>query len=400
MLAAASEAAAARLMERSLKNDFHPCTFAPLSVWARLILENRGVARPYWGRAARILALSALAAPLRVAESLIHSRRVNGVVLDPPPLFILGFARSGTTHLQNLITQDARFGYFTTWQGATSAFSLIGRGRLKRLMEKGMAASGEGERTRPMDNVKITLDTPQEEDLALANVSPMSFVHQLSFPRRTLPLFDRYVMMGAGADGEASGELSPRELRRWERDYLGVLRKAALLAGGKHMVFRNTVNTARADHLLRLFPRARFINIVRNPYTVYPSLLHLYRTLLPLYQLDRHDREEMERLLVEMYRRVMTKYLRDRERIPAGQLAEVRYEDLERDPLGELARLYRELDLPGWSDAEPRVAAYLRTLSGYRKNRLPMDRGNIDRVSEHWGFAVDAWDYEPPGAGE
>ena len=382
-----------------MKNDFHPCAFAPLSVWARLILENRGVARPYWSRAARVLALSALTTPLRVAESLIWSRQVNEVVLDPPPLFILGFARSGTTHLQNLITQDARFGYFTTWQGATSAFSLTGRGWLKRLMEKGIAASGEGEQTRPMDNVKITLDSPQEEDLALANASHASFIHQLSFPRRTLPLFDKYVMMGTDADGESSGKLPPRELRRWERDYLGVLRKAALLAGGKPMVFRNTVNTARADHLLRLFPRAKFINIVRNPYAVYPSVLHLYRTLLPLYQLDRYDREEMERLLVEMYRRVMAKYLRDRERIPAGQLAEVRYEDLDRDPLGETARLYRELDLPGWSDAEPRVAAYLRTLSGYRKNRLSMDRGDIDRVSEHWGFAVDAWGYEPPGAG-
>lgn len=382
-----------------MRNDFHPCSFAPLSVWARLVFENRGIARPYWGRAARILALSALTAPLRVAESLLHSRQVNEVVLAPPPLFILGFARSGTTHLQNLITQDARFGYFTTWQGATAAFSLIGRGRLKRLMEKGMAASGEGERTRPMDNVKITLDTPQEEDLALANVSPMSFVHQLSFPRRTMQLLDKYVMMGTRADGEPSGGLSPRELSRWERTYLRVLRKTSLLAGGKPLVLRNTVNTGRVDHLLRLFPQAKFIHIVRNPYTVYPSVLHLYRTLFPLYQLDHYDQEEVERFIVEIYRQVMAKYLRDRARIPPGQLAEVRYEDLERDPLGALARLYRELDLPGWNEARPRVEAYLRTLSRYRKNSFSMDRTDLDRVAEHWGFAVDAWGYEPPPTG-
>ena len=383
-----------------MKNDFHPCSFAPLSVWARLVLENRGIARPYWGRAARILALSTLAAPLRVAERLTYAERVNAVVLEPPPLFILGFARSGTTHLQNLITQDARFGYFTNWQGAAASFSLIGRGWLKRLMEKGMAkASGGREQTRPMDNVKISLDSPQEEDLALANESRMSLIHQLSFPRRTMQLFDKYVMMGTRADGEPSGGLSPRELSRWERTYLNVLRKTSLLADGKPLVLRNTVNTGRVDHLLRLFPQAKFIHIVRNPYTVYPSVLHLYRTLFPLYQLDHYDQEEVERFVVEIYRQVMAKYLRDRARIPPGQLAEVRYEDLERDPLGALARLYRELDLPGWNEARPRVEAYLRTLSHYRKNSFSMDRADLDRVTEHWGFAVEAWGYEPPPAG-
>ena len=74
----------------------------------------------------------------------------------------------------------------------------------------------------------------------------------------------------------------------------------------------------------------------------------------------------------------------------------MRYEDLERDPLGALARLYGELDLPDWSDAKPAVEAYLQTLSGYRKNKLPMARTDIERVSEQWRFAVETWGYEPP----
>ena len=380
-----------------MKNDFHPCSFAPLSVWAKLIIENRGIARPYWGRAAGILAMSALASPLRIAERLAYSRRVNKVVLDPPPLFILGFGRSGTTHLQNLITQDTRFGYFSTYQGATSTFALTGHDWLKRLFEKGMAkASGGKEQTRPMDNVKISMDTPQEEDLAVANESHMSFVHQLSFPQRSMRWLNKYVLLGATVDG--GGGLSSRELSHWERTYLGVVRKASLLADGKPLVLRNTVNMARADHLLRLFPKGKFIHIVRNPYTVYPSLLHLYRTLLPLYQLDHYDWPEMERFLVEAYRRTMTKFLRDREGVLRGRLAEVRYEDLERDPLGELERLYAELDLPAWGVCRPQVELYLGTLSGYRKNRFTMSQADIDRVTESWGFAVDAWGYEPPRA--
>ena len=373
-----------------MDNDFHPCTFAPLSVWLRLLYDNGGVPRPYWGRAARILSLSAATSPLRLAEYLKHSRRVDRTALASP-LFVLGYGRSGTTHLQNLLAQDARYGYFATWQGAASPFALIGSGWLKRLIARGMASAGD--QTRPMDNVKISLDTPQEEDLALANLSPASFIHQLSFPQQTLRMFEKWVLLDADA-------LSPAELRHWERTYLRVLRKAALLADGKPLLLRNTVNIGRVDHLLRLFPDAKFLHIVRNPYAVHASVLHLYRTLLPLYQLDSFDWDQIETWLMQMYRRTMTKYLRDRQRIPPGRLAELRYEDLERDPLGELARVYQELDLPDWSVAEPAVNAYLHELSGYQKNKLPMQRTDIERVSEHWGFAVDAWGYAAPAVSD
>ncbi len=103
----------------------------------------------------------------------------------------------------------------------------------------------------------------------------------------------------------------------------------------------------------------------------------------------------MEELLVNAYRRVMSKYLADRVLVPDGPLAEVRFEDLERNPLGELERLYAEL-VPAWQNARTHIEAYLQTLSGYRKNSLRFDQSIIDRVDEHWRFAVDAWNYQVP----
>ena len=374
-----------------MRNEFHPSTFAPPLVWARLILANRGVSPRYWGRLAQILALSALVTPLRLAEWLRHSRKLARVRFAEPPLFVLGFARSGTTHLQNLLAHDPRYGFLTAYQMVVPTFSLIGRGRLKRLMDKGMQA--QGDQTRPMDQVKITLDSPQEEDVAVSNTSHRSFVHALSFPGLARRLYERYALMGGGA---AEEPLPERELRRWERDYLRVLRKMTLHAGGRPLLLRNTVSTGRVEHLLRLFPDAKFVHIVRNPYTVYPSVRHLYRTLLPLYRLDDYDWPEFEDLLAEMYVGVMKKYLADRALIPEGRLAEVRFEDLERDPLGELERVYGELDLPGWEAARPEVESYLQSLRGYRKNRFDFDPALLRRVEERWGFALREWNYAPP----
>ena len=374
-----------------MRNDFHPLTFAPPLVWLRLIRANRGVPKPYWGKLARILATTAMATPLRLAEWLLYSRQVANTKIEHAPLFVLGFARSGTTHLQNLLTRDPTYGYLTTFQMVLPSFSLVGRGWLKRRMEKGMKDMGE--QTRGVDNVKVDLDTPQEENVALANLSDRSFAHQISFPQQGRRLFEKYVLMGADPAGE---RLTASELRQWEQEYLRVLRKMTLHADGRQLLLRNTVNTGRADHLLRLFPDAKFIHIVRNPYNVYPSLMKLYRTMLPLYQLDDYDWSEVEEFLVEIYVRVMQKYLADRALIPAGHLAEVRFEDLERDPLGELARLYAELDLPNWENAQPHVAAYLKTIADYRKNVFQLDQAIIDRVDEKWRFAIEAWNYQPP----
>ena len=381
-----------------MKDDFHPCTFASPLLWMRLVWDNGGIPRRYWRKFAGILAMSAPATPLRLAEWAVFSRKITRTPIDKPPLFVLGFPRTGSTHLQNLLAQDPQWGCFTTFQCVTAPFSFVASGRIRRLLEKGMAAAGE--QTRPMDNVKITLDSPQEEDVAVAAVSRLSAVHQLAFPKRGRELLAKYVMMGTGPDGTPDGSLSAQELRQWERVYVREVRKVVLHSGGKPPMLRNALNIARADHLARLFPGAKFIHIVRNPYAVYPSMMHLNRTLLPLYQLDDYDWDEVEQQLVDGYKLMMSKYMRNREQIPDERFAEVRYEDLDRDPLGELGRLYEELDLPDWSVARERIEAYLKTVAGYRKNRFTLPQATIDRITDEWGFAVDAWGYEPPPAAE
>ena len=61
------------------QNDFHPFSMARLSVWMRLAFKNGGIPRRYWGRFFKILLVSTLTLPLRIAESLVFSRRVNKV---------------------------------------------------------------------------------------------------------------------------------------------------------------------------------------------------------------------------------------------------------------------------------------------------------------------------------
>ena len=358
-------------------------SLAPLGVWLRLIRQNGGVPPRYWGRLATVLAISAATAPLRVAERLRYSpARLARVEMHKAPVYVQGFGRSGTTHLHNLLAQDPELGFVSTLQALAAPMFLVVRGRLKRLVSIGMPA------TRPMDNMPLSLDLPQEDDLALANTSLQSFMHHILFPRRTRWYLEKYVAM----------RLTGSEMAQWERAYLDVLRKATLASGGRRLVLKSPANLGRTRELLRLFPDAKFIHIVRNPYVVYRSMAHMYRNLLPMFQLDDVDPGEMDAAIRCFYAAAMGQYLKDRESIPSGQLVEVRFEDLERDPMAELERLYAELALPGWERAREPIGDYLRGLADYRKNTHEIDAQTIGIVDREWGFAVEAWGYRPPRA--
>ena len=354
---------------------------APLGVWLRLIAENGGVDSKYWGKLVKVIAISAMFAPLRVAERLVFSRsRMANVPIENPPLYIQGFARSGTTHLLNLLAQDPSFGVVSTFQAMASPVFLIGRGWLERLIANRVPE------TRPMDNMIVSLDLPQEEDVALANSSHLSSAHLLSFPRRTKEFLERYSTM----------QLTEIEMTKWETIYLDILRRATFAANGKRLVLKSPANLGRTAILRRMFPDAKFVHIVRNPYVVYQSMSHMYETMLPICQLDDADADEVAMAIRDSYVSMMKQYMLERELIPEGHLTEIRYEDLERDPLTELSRVYSELGLPGWERVREKVDIYLRKTAGYRKNVYEIDPQTIEVVNREWGFAIDEWGYQPP----
>ena len=361
----------------------HVSSLAPLGVWLRLIADNGGVPRRYWGKLARVLMISALAAPLRVAERVSYGpSKMARVKIDEPPVYIQGFGRSGTTHLLNLLAQDPAFGVVSTFQAVAAPMFLTSRGRLERLFARGVPA------TRPMDNMAVSLDLPQEEEVALANTSHLSWVHHLTFPRRARAYLTRYATM----------RLPKTDMVRWERAYLDVLRKATVASEGRRLLLKSPTNLGRTGELLRLFPDAKFIHIVRNPYVVFASMKNLYRKMLPICQLDEAEPEDLAATILDSYAAMMRQFMEDRESIPAGNLAEVRFEDLERAPAEELERLYGELSLPGWTAAREPINDYLGTLSSYRKNAHDIDQETIDAVDREWGFAVEEWGYQPPQA--
>ena len=149
--------------------------------------------------------------------------------------------------------------------------------------------------------------------------------------------------------------------------------------------------------MLRLFPGAKFIHIIRNPYDVFASMMNLYRKVIPLYQLQEVDGDMIESVVFRHFDIAVRKYMHDRESIPKRQLIEIKYEDLVADGLGTLERIYAELSLPGWDQARGPIGVPGHAFS-YQKTVFRFDQSQIDKVYREWGFAVREWGYEPPVA--
>lgn len=363
----------------------HPIALGSFRSWLQLLWHNRAIDPAYLPRAAFVTLTTLLTSPLRVWESVRYGHTIDATAVHPEPVFIVGHWRSGTTHLQNLLCQDPQFGFLSTFQAMVPGFCLSGERLLKPLLARQAARRYP---TRLIDNIPLAFDAPQEDEFAMAALCPQSFLHGFTFPQHAVEYFDRYVMFQ---------ELAKREQSDWTRTYSWMMKKITLSREGRRLVSKCCAHSARIPTLLELFPRARFIHIHRNPYDVFASTLHMHTTVLPRSQLQHVDPKRIRENVLTFYERLMKRLLKDWAAISPSRRTMVRFEDLERSPLDQLAAIYQTLDLAGYAATEPVFRRYLQSVSGYRKNEYRIDDRTIETVNDRWAFAFNWLGYDMRG---
>jgi len=183
----------------------------------------------------------------------------------------------------------------------------------------------------------------------------------------------------------------PREA--WRAVYLRTVRLASEMNGGRRLVLKSPTNTARIPELLAMFPDARFIHIHRDPYPVYDSTRQLWERVLDVTTVQRPDPVEMEQNIVYFYQMLMERYFADRSLIPPGHLVEVAQTDLAKDPVETMRRLYGELALEKFEEAESGMMETARRLASYAGQRPPSAPETIARVNQAWQFAFGPLGY-------
>ena len=368
------------LQKLALKaNLMQPLALGSFRNLMRLLKENDKIPPRFWGRAIYVSAISLFFSPLRTYQYLRYRKTFEKVKLAEDPIFVLGHWRSGTTHLHNLLTQDWRFGYISAMQViAPDLFYVVGE-PFKALLRKGTPEN------RLIDNMSWSIDSPQEEEMALGNISPYSFYHFWSFPQQAREYFDHYALFK---------DVSSEVIATWKEKYLEVLKMATLNMQGRRLVIKNPVNTGRIPVLLEIFPNAKFIYLHRDPYDVFLSTRNLHKKTLPIAQLQEISDEEVDSNILTFYAEMLKTYLDTRDQIPKRNLIEISYTELDENPLPVMRRIYNQLNFWPFARVRGRLRRYLGSLKGYKKNRYQLSPEDVQKVNERWGFAFDEWGYE------
>jgi hypothetical protein len=344
--------------------------------WLRMLAANGFAVGPaYWYIAAIASANSVTNTAFRWLVNARFGERVRATRVQPP-VFVIGHWRTGTTLLHELLIRDARFGFPDMQDCFNPNHALLTGGFFKRYMRFLLPSK------RPMDNMHMGWERPQEDEFALALLGLPSTYTDFAFPRRP--------PMHPGAL-DLSG-LSPSQLARWKRVFVRFLQEVTLRTG-KRLVLKSPPHTARVPVLVELFPDAKFIHIVRDPRVVYASTVKLWLSLARAHGLQKPEWPGLEEKVLREFRVIYDRLEEARPLLKPGQFHELRYEELVKNPLGELGTVYAALDLGDFGAARPSVEEYLRQNANYETNRHELTPEQKARIEERWGDVIRRYGY-------
>jgi hypothetical protein len=230
---------------------------------------------------------------------------------------------------------------------------------------------------RPMDDMRYSWASPQEDEFALLALGAPSPYQALLLP--SLMLEPRQLL-----DVRAR----PRDEQEcWSQSLLYFLRLLTVQQG-KAMVLKSPSHGFKLPILPFVFPQARFVIIERNPYEVFASNLKLWRTLLDMYSLDAVSADQIETFVLAAYIIHEEAMVEGIAKVNPGLLSQVRYEDLVADPIGQMERLYSELGLADFESVRLTLEQHLSSVANHQRNRFAMSAAKKARVDEKWGPVI------------
>jgi len=350
---------------------WHPRSWDGMTItaWVKMLNAARWrVAPARWPMAFVVSLLSINNSFFAALQRLIYGKKIRRTELVGAPIFIIGHWRSGTTLLHEYMMQDDQFACSDTYECfAPSHFLVSGsvfRPWVKYLMPK----------KRPMDNMAVGLERPQEDEFAICALGANSPYRDVAFPN--IDKFDE--------DYLTLRDVSESGRKRW-LDAFEYFLKALTVAYNKTLVLKSPPHTARVRTILERFPNAKFIHISRDPYTLFPSTVNLFQKLSKTHGLQiPKGGPVLEERVLRKFEKMYDAFFDDLPRIPQGALCDVSYDELIASPVETLEKIYRELDLGDFEVKREAVAKFAETQKRYKKNKFELTSEMKETIYKRW----------------
>jgi omega-hydroxy-beta-dihydromenaquinone-9 sulfotransferase len=336
--------------------------------WWSLLIEHRFRIHPIrWAMAVLVSLITPMNSLLGAVQQFWFGRRIRATAITQAPVFIIGHWRSGTTFLHELLNLDERFATPTTYQCFAPHHFVVSEWFIARFLGFLMP------KQRPMDNMAAGWYRPQEDEFALLTLGAPTPYLRMAFPNDG-PVHGEFLDMQGCAAGD---------LRRFEEKLLHFVRLLTF-ATGKQVLLKSPPHTGRVETLARLFPGAKFIHIVRDPFALFPSTMRLWQSLDEVQSLQVPRGEDREEYVFGCLERMYRGFENQRQRLNPDTIIDVRYEDLVANPEGKLGEIYERLALGDYANVRDKVAAFVGEQKDYQTNKHELDESLKSRIRERW----------------
>ena len=322
----------------------------------RLIRRNRITYSPR--NCARLVFLfqsSCWSSLFHQAEKLRYSKKLRKVAIPEDPVFIIGHWRTGTTYLHQLFNLDPGLCTPTLFQVAIPDSFLISYPFLGPVLRRAVS------NRRPMDQVRLGIDEPQEDEYALYRTADFSPLEKLVFPE------SKEYFLNHGTEFLPSG----KQLERWSATLTGYFAKLHY-ATGQRIISKNPFNSFRIKTLSGLFPKAKFIHITRHPYDVVPSTVHMWRVVGSQNALNSDFSVPEVTDVVRVLKQLEETVARDSSTLPEGSILHIRFEDMETDPEGMMKNLYGWLGMVFTDEHKEKINRFNLMNKEFKKNTFTL----------------------------
>ena len=290
----------------------------------------------------------------------------------PRPLYVIGFPRTGTTLLHNLLACDPAARWMRLWEGlypAPAPQSLEDDPRIAEVEE--WAAGFEKVAPRLAAAHKLDPRGP-EECLWLIEHTFNDLIFEL---RAHVPTYSRWL-----AEHEADVDI--HQYYRRQLQLLGAHCR------GNHWVFKAPRHLPGLAGLLAVFPEARIVQTHRDPAAVLPSLCSLCEILRGAAS-DAVDKPAIGAHWHARLKAIFEKATAVRATAAEGQILDIQYADLVADPIATVQHIYAH---HGYEFTEPFEAAMRQWLAANRQHkhgahRYTLEEYGLSEAQVHGDFS-------------
>lgn len=347
---------------RALVPTPHFMGVASIDTWWRLLRMSGARPSPaFWPKTVAMLWPSVVSTLITLPERLVLGPLSRSKLRGVDVVVVTGYFRSGTTHLQYLLSCDPMFRTPRWVEAVTPRGGPVSWFVLKWVLTPFMS------NTRPQDDVMFGPDYPAEDDFAACNAELASCLPGRFVAPKLFDHFQRFHFLEG---------LTAAERERWRRATATFCWKVMLLPGivgamtGRRRVLllKSPSHTARVRELRELFgpERVRFVHIERDRDAVQRSNERLFDRLEVYHIQEPAEPAVSAARIADEMARTSAAFEAQAADLPADRLVRMRYEDVVADPMGQLARAYGQLGLSFTEGARRRVARYLEATQGYR----------------------------------